>query len=98
MFTVLTFGDNVEDIFKNTAKPELLTSAQRMFARAIGEDEFAAGQSGNRFCEPLIGKQTRPVDIMHEAEKLLGADIELFHQTIQRRAMLLVIIFLQRAG
>ena len=65
-----------------------------MFPRAVGENEFAAGQFFQRGAERRIGLDRRMVDLMHDLEIFVGLHIVLDHQPAHRRAVALVIILL----
>ena len=88
-------GDDVEDVLEQMVQPQLLGGAQGMFARAIGEDELAPRQGRDGSGERMVGLQAGAVDVVHELQKLGGADVIFQHQTVQGRAVALIVIFLQ---
>ena len=89
--------DDVEGVLEQPLHSELLDGAQRMVARAIGEDQLATRQPGDFQRQTRIGRQAGTIDVMHEIEKMLGRNIVLINQTAQRRAMLVIVVTLQRA-
>ena len=79
------------------ADAEPLAGAQRMVARAIGEDQLAAGQRRDAGGERHVGLDRSAVDVMDEAQELRRIDAVFVDQPTQSGAMLAVIEFLQRA-
>ena len=77
---------------------EPLRGLQRMVARAIGEDELAAGQrrDGRRQRSDWAASDERSMSCT-KARNSCGIDAMFAHQAAQRRAVALIIIFLQRA-
>ena len=61
-------GDDVENILEHFIKAERLGGAQGVVARAVGEDQLAAGQGGDGAGQRMVRDQTRPVDVMGEGE------------------------------
>ncbi len=66
------------------------------FARAVGEDQFAARKGCNRCSERWVRHQCRTVDLVDVGEEFHGADPMIHNQPAQRRSVILIIIFLQR--
>ena len=69
-----------------------------MLARAVGEDELAAGEAPDRSAERGIGHERRVVDVVNEFEEIIGLQAVLGHQTAQGGAVAPVIILLHAVG
>jgi hypothetical protein len=63
-------------------------------ARAVGEDELAAGQACDRRAEHRIGGERRMIDLMHDGEELVGVEAVLLHQPAHGRAVAPVVVLL----
>ena len=66
-----------------------------MRARAVGQDELAAGELRDRRAERGVGRQRRVIDLMHDLQKLIRLQAVLLHQAAHGRAVAPVIILLQ---
>ena len=88
--------DDVENVLEVMEDAELAGDVLGMAARAIGQDQLTAGQCRDRRPERWVGIEQGQVDLMGEVEEVSGVDAVFLHQPLQRRAVALVIIFLQR--
>ena len=88
--------DDVEDILELVEDAELAGDVLGVPNRAVGQDQLAAGQSRQRRAEFRIGFEQRQVDIVGEVEELVGVDPVLLHQSLQRRAVAVIVILPQR--
>ena len=65
--------DDVESVLEQAIEPEPLQRAQRVIARAVGEDQLAPRQSLDLARQRRIGRERGAVDVVDEFEELVGA-------------------------
>ena len=65
---------DIENFVETRAEPQRLGGQPGVIARAIGQDQLAAGQSGDRRRQRQVGRQRGSVDVMHIGEEFGGAD------------------------
>ena len=62
--------------------------APRIVVGAVGEDELAAGQRGDRRLQCRVRRHRRQVDVVHIVEKAPRLDAVLQHEAAQRGAVI----------
>jgi hypothetical protein len=90
-------GHDIEDVVEMVEDAKLCRRALGMAAIAIGEDEFAARQCPDLRAEGRVRRKMRVVDIVHLLQKIVRVDAVPDHQPVQRRAVVAIKLFLQRA-
>ena len=91
----LVFGGlDVEDTLEQPARSQPVEHGLGMGSAAIGEDELAPRQRGDRFDQFGMSQNGGIVDGVNVGQIVLGIDSEGLHQTVQRRAVVAVIGFL----
>ena len=90
-------SDDVENILEKIGEPKARNRAQRVIARAVGENQSAAGQARQLQRQLRVGAQPRAVDVMGEGEEVRRFGRAFVDEPAQRRAMALIVIMLQLA-
>jgi hypothetical protein len=67
-----------------------------MLARAVGQDELAAGKRLDRGAQRRVELDRGVVDVVGEVEEGVGVDVVLLDEAAQRRAVAVVEVLLQR--
>ena len=88
-------GDDIEHILETLMHGKPPHHRIGVFARAVGEDQLAAGQLFQRRAQRRIGLDRRMVDLMHDFQIIIGLHAVLDHQSAHRGAVAPVIVFLQ---
>ena len=94
-FRIEVRSGDVEHIFEVMMNVELLHHRIGVLARAVGEDQLAAGKFFQRGTECRIRRERRMVDPMHEVEIVVGTHAVFGHHSAHGRAVAPVIILLQ---
>src|SRR5262245_27432472 len=84
---------NIEDVGEQAAYAEPLDHGFRMLARAVGEDEPAPRQPGERRGKFGRGVNRTQIDVVHIVEEIVGRHVMQAHQPRERGAVLVVIGF-----
>ena len=92
----LARGD-VADVLEQVQHAELFGDALGVAARAVGEDELAAGQACDRGGQLGRFGHGRQIDVVHVVEEGLRVELVDLHQPRQRGAELAVVALLQVA-
>src|SRR5262249_61669614 len=84
-------GHDVESVLEGVRMGEPPYHRVGMFARAVGEDELAAGQRFDRGAQRRIGRKRRMIDLVHEVEEVVRVEPVLGHQSAHGRAVAAVV-------
>ena len=90
-------GYDVERVLEQTVQAELAQRAQRMIARAVGEDQFAARQPRISSASARLRRQPGAIDVVDEIEKFCGEPKSSSTRPRNVVPCLLIVISLQRA-
>ncbi len=91
-------SDDVEHVLKMLVDLQPPHHRVGMLARAVGEDELAAGQFLERRAQRRIGLERRVIDLVHVVEVGVRIEPVLGHQPAHGGAVALVIILLHAEG
>ncbi len=91
-------GDDVVHVLEMMPELEPREHRVSVAARAVGQNQLAAGQLLDRRSQRGVRLQGRVVDLMHEIQEVIGLHAVLGHQPAHRSAIALVVVLLQPEG
>ena len=91
-------GDDVEHRLEMVRETEPRQHLAGVVGRAVGQDQLAAGQGGDRRPHRRVGLQRRVVDPVDIGKEVVGGDAVLGHHAAHRGAEALVVVLLDAEG
>src|ERR1700722_10729616 len=90
-------GDDVEHRLEVLFNPKPRQNRAGMVGRAIGQDQLAPGQFGDRSTHRRVGLERRMIDLVHVSKVIVGAHAVFAHHAAHAGAVAAVIILLDDA-
>jgi len=87
-------GDDVEHRLEMLREAEPRQHLAGMIGRAVGEDQFAAGQAGDGLAHRRVRFQRRMIDLVDISEVIVGGDAVFGHHAAHAGAVALVVVLL----